>query len=583
MDKKIIINQVIAFFGILGSVFFVYGNIHNHQFLSWDDYGYIINNIHIKVLSLDNILWAFMAIEMSNWHPLTWLVYITNYYFFGENAVAFIYVNIVIHILNSFLVYKLFILLSTIRETNTNSFPFLLPLSGIAAALAFAIHPQHVESVVWIAETKDVLCAFFYLSAIIYYLSQEIKKKTNYFTLTVIFFCALMSKPMAVTLPVVLIIFDIAILDKINIFKASWKEYFYLFSNKWALFSLSIIISVITLWGHADTNNAINVDMYNRLINAIFSIFHYIKVIIYPVDISPFYPFIYRDNIDEIVILLACGITLISLLSVLSLASLRFRYVGAIWLSYLVILLPVIGVIAKVGYHSYADRYAYLPTVGFYLLFGGIIFFILQRIKKKYYLFVLIYSMLIFFSWGNITHEYIKVWKDNKTLWTFVLSKYPNVDIAYKLLADDYLDKQQYDMAIYYYNKALELAPNSTLVLYSLAKSYKKSGNIDKQIYYYQLASERNPNSITAVLKVAQLCTTYKKKKCEKFYYTEAIGKITRLYDQNKNNIKILELLVNLNIKLSNYERANYYLDKLVSIYPDHPYLKLNNTYIKTK
>ena len=185
----------------------------NGQFLSYDTYGYIIDNPHIQSLSLTNIGWMFSNTDyMANWHPLTWLSYAIEYHFFALNPFGYHVVGLVFHILNALLVFQLtiqLILLDAYYQKREQILTHAILFAAALAASLFAIHPQRVESVIWIAERKDVLCQFFSLLTLISYLNYAKALQTKWYIISLIFFSfALMSKAMAITLPAILILLD---------------------------------------------------------------------------------------------------------------------------------------------------------------------------------------------------------------------------------------------------------------------------------------------------------------------------------------------------------------------------------------
>src|SRR5512144_1307441 len=208
---------------------FVYLPALRNEFVGvWDDNIYIVENPHIRSLDAAFFHWAFLDFYASNWHPLTWISLAADYALWGPNPLGYHLTNIILHAFNTLAVVLLVIkLLQTAKERQTGpdlpSFPgerTILLAAGVTGLL-FGLHPLHVESVAWVSERKDLLCALFYLLSIITYASYVSNKTYKTYILTLVFFVlALMSKPMAVTLPVVLLLLDWYPLNRIASFRA---------------------------------------------------------------------------------------------------------------------------------------------------------------------------------------------------------------------------------------------------------------------------------------------------------------------------------------------------------------------------
>jgi len=229
--------------------------------LVWDAGGYLIDNPYIMALSWDNIKWMFSTFYMYNWHPLTWLSYALDYWLYGAIwGVAL--TNIILHCVNTILVFifALFLICAhrqqgtLFKDINNQDF-----VSALVAALLFGIHPQHVESVAWLAERKDVLCLFFVLLTFIFYMVyarlEVSRKRIIYYWVTLAcFVMALLSKPMAVTIPFLLILGDFYPLKRVslkdigNISRINWSLIKKLFLDKLPFVFLSLVLMAITLF-----------------------------------------------------------------------------------------------------------------------------------------------------------------------------------------------------------------------------------------------------------------------------------------------------------------------------------------------
>lgn len=440
-------------------------------FFVWDDFSYLLGNPYITDISWKNIQWMFTTLYMSNWHPLVWLSFALDYSWQGGlNPWGYHLTNIILHNLNSIGVFLLTILLLNITEHGVQAAIFR-PLdrsnffAALIAALLFAIHPQHIESVAWISERKDVLCLLFILPSIFFYLfySKQAATKWYWYSLSLIFFIlAIMSKPLAVTLPVVLFLLDIYPLRRTSLLKPSstlslvfsWNH---LFKEKIIFFIPTIFSIILTLLAQKQAMAALEkFDLPNRIVNAIHSIFLYISKFLFPIALSPLYPFsnyfsAYQINLPKIITLIIGFI----LLTVLLYYFWRQKkpYFLIAWLFYLVTLSPMIGII-QVGGQSAADRYTYLTTIPFCILIGTGLAYIYYRpysrlasvAKLTTFSGIVLVGTLLF----KIHQDYLPIWKNNFTLWSHAIRFNPINYIAQHNLAVEYFLQYQA------YKKALE-------------------------------------------------------------------------------------------------------------------------------
>jgi len=334
--------------------------------VNYDDPDYIIGNAHVTGgLTWANVVWAFTSNDAANWHPLTWLSHMMDCQLFGVNPAGHHLMNLLFHTANTLL---LFLLLTQLTGA--------LWRSALVAAL-FAWHPLHVESVAWASERKDVLSAFFWMLTILCYAkavtsdkwqvtsksqnSSLITRHSSLYWLALFFFaCGLMSKPMVVTLPFVLLLLDFWPIQRFN--DSTIQR---LFVEKLPFFALSLASCLITY--HAQSGalwSSNSLTFHFRLANALMSYVRYISKLFWPTDLALIYPYPHFWP-------LAGVIFVAGLLAVLSLIFIvqakRFPYLAVGWLWFLGTLVPAIGLV-QVGIQSMADRYTYLPSIGFFIL-----------------------------------------------------------------------------------------------------------------------------------------------------------------------------------------------------------------------
>jgi Flp pilus assembly protein TadD len=326
-------------------VFWVYWPVGHYDFVNYDDPDYVTANPPVaQGVTADSIRWALTSGDAANWLPLTRLSYLFDRQLFGADSGAEHLVNVFLHACTA-------ILLFLFLRAATNC---LWPSVGVA--FFFALHPLHVESVAWISERKDVLCAFFFLATLCAYLWYVKRPRAaRYGAATVSFALALMSKPMAVTLPFVLLLLDYWPLRR----RGSWRE-------KVPFFLLAAVSAAVTL-AVQQSSGAVkalaNFPLPLRMENAFTSYAVYIGQTFWPARLAVFYPFpadipVWKPLLGAAVLFAGFGCTW------------RFRqhrYVVTGWLWFVITLVPVIGII-QVGAQSHADRYMYLPMTGLLIM-----------------------------------------------------------------------------------------------------------------------------------------------------------------------------------------------------------------------
>src|SRR5438094_6761107 len=334
----------------------LYNPATRNGFINYDDNSYITLNPHVQAgLTLQNIRWAFTTFDVSNWHPLTWISHMLDCQLFGLNPAGHHFVSILLHAFNVALVFWLLL-----RATGAQWRSFWV-------AALFAVHPLNVESVAWVAERKNVLSTLFGLLTIAaygWYLQQRNWKR--YGLLLLLFALSLMAKPMLVTLPLALLLLDFWPLERIRSF-AEWRKAGFLLLEKTPLLALSFASSVVTMEAQRSSMSALvwkdpGWPRFFKYWNAIYSYPQYLRKMIWPSKLAIFYP-LHSIGLWQ-VLLSALALCIVTVL-VFRYAKRGYLTVG--WLWYLGMLIPVIGVVS-VGRQAMADRYAYVPLLGIFVL-----------------------------------------------------------------------------------------------------------------------------------------------------------------------------------------------------------------------
>ena len=476
--------------------FLVYIPALDNGFVSWDDDVYLYKNDHIRHLNGEFFSWAFTEFRASNWHPLTWLSHAIDYSIWGLNPMGHHLTNILLHSINTLLVTLLTHSLlrglpasgqSLISSANT------LPLVALITGLLFGLHPLHVESVAWISERKDLLCAFFYVLSLLFYLrvwhskpggikTGEVFLGRNYLLSLALFALALMSKPMAISLPCVLLLIDWLYADGLS--RKAWKT---LLATKVPFILLAIASAVVTVTAQKSGGAISSLEtapFIDRLWVASYALIAYLRNMLWPSDLVPFYS--YPISVQWFSLQYLGATLLVAVISLITLINIRrYRSWVVAWGYYVVTLIPVLGVV-KVGGQAMADRYTYLPSIAPFIVLAVILVWGLGRLQRLTEsrltrvapLFLV--AVLLFGSLSFLTQQQIRIWKSGETLWTYVIQYDDKVPLAYKQLGVSLFEKGEYAPAAEMMSKALSLKPLDAKLLSNLAICYLELGDLDK-------------------------------------------------------------------------------------------------------
>lgn len=464
----------------------VYAPVLWHDFVIYDDPAYVLENPNIlSGLTLEGIRWAFTSGFESNWFPVTRISHMLDVQLFGMNPSGHHIVSVLIHSASTALLYIFF--------NRTTKSIWL----SVAIALLFGLHPLRVESVAWVSERKDVLCTFFgmlTLNAYARYVQQA--QTRSYITALFFFALGLMSKPMLVSLPLLLLILDWWPLHRWGNSDANCKNQnmvtLRLLTEKIPFFALAACSSLITYLVQQSAGTVTQTyTFFVRIERACISYLVYLHKTIWPVKLAVIYPF--SKYLPTTPAIIAAAVTLI----VITLLSIRFRnqapYLLAGWLWYLIAMLPVIGII-QVGQHSVADRYTYLPHVGVFILavWGA------ASLASKWRYGNALLSMSFFIVtivMITLTSMQLKYWKSSTTLFKHALSVTENNWIAHTNLGMVSLDKGNIDEAIMHFQNAVTAKPSYVPAYQNLGYAFRTKGDLLAARNAYQTASQIEPGN----------------------------------------------------------------------------------------
>lgn len=500
-------------FGALAAfvTFLIYLPALGNSFVNWDDQMYVYLDYNIRHFDPAFLKWAFKTDVLNSfWHPLTIISYGVDYQILGLNPFQYHLTNVVFHTLNTFLVFCLAVDLyraSRPEAGGVRAFDAGAVAAGLVTALLFGVHPLHVESVAWISERKDVLYAFFFLLSALSYLKYthpQAPRKALYYTLSLVFFIlSVMSKPMAVTLPLILLILDWHPLGRFAGGLNGYKLIKAVVFEKLPFFAVSLLsglMTMTTMHGHGNVTAGLSI-----LVRAVVSIrgyMFYIYKMFLPFNLAPVYPyprviFIY----GYMTLVPVAAFALIAVFCVLTFR--RWRSFPAAWLSYLIMLLPVIGIIQN-GYQSAADRYTYMPLLSLFLLGGLGVAKLIEKTNGYIRVIAVVPAVLVFIALSSLTIKQEAVWKEPVTLWTRQINVYPGqLETVYYYRALGYSNKGDFanaakDYTVYIDSKVFD--PENASIYVSRGIAYMELKDFGAALKDFDMALKIKPDYAGAIL-----------------------------------------------------------------------------------
>lgn len=476
-DRK----QFIVVIMIVIVILAVYGQVHHHDFVNIDDNLYVTENNHVQSgLTWNAFRWAF-SIKSVGWDPLTFISLMFDYDLYGIKAGGYHLTNLIFHILSSLLLFFLFH-----RMTKD------IWKSAFVAAF-FALHPLHVESVAWIAERKDVLSVFFWMLTLCLYIDYTKKPAIKRYLLVLASFsCALMSKPMVITLPVIMILLDYWPLKRLESRKANL--FLWQLQEKAPFFVLSAFFSILTIY--LTTTSPVQSYVFPLIAymaNAPVAFVTYMGQTFWPYDLSVIY--LFPVNIPAWKIIGATIlIIMITTAVIIALKCTPSLFVG--WLWFVITIAPVIGIIPFASY-AMADRYHYLPSIGVAVMLAwGIP---LSFKNEKTGIKVLIPAAIVFIIiMSLLSWQQCKYWRTSVTLFNHSLQIAENNVLAQTNLASALHEEGRGAEAISIYNRLIHLRPHVAEFYYNRGNVYADQRQYAKAIEDYNQAIRFNTEYLDA-------------------------------------------------------------------------------------
>ncbi|OGP84908.1 MAG: hypothetical protein A2V87_02135 [Deltaproteobacteria bacterium RBG_16_58_17] len=481
-----------------------YQPVSDYGFINYDDPLYVTDNAHVQAgVTMEGFIWAFREKKSANWHPLTWFSHMLDWQLFRANAGGHHWTNVIFHLVNTILLFSVLRLM-----TGT------LWRSACVAAL-FAVHPMNVESVAWVAERKNVLSTCLGLFTLLLYLFYIRKPGwKRYLPVLTAFALGLMAKPMLITLPFLMILLDFWPLGRFSGYLPAWDarrltkglqptaarpiSFSGLLLEKIPLIVLSALSVVVTILAAAAGGALKSLDHFSmtvRLANSLHAYATYIEKVFWPGEMALFYPHPGSLTFWESI---PAGL-LIASVTTLVLTQSRLRpYLPVGWFWFLGTLVPVIGLV-QVGLQAMADRYAYVPFIGlFIMLVWGVAD--LFAIGDKSRIAVIISLVFLILMGGLATRHQLQYWQSSRSLFAHALEVTEKNEIAHNNLAHAFYHEGDTERAIDHYREAIRINPRYTDAYNNLGTVLAHMGRFDEAIGQYRKALSLTPRHVGALL-----------------------------------------------------------------------------------
>ena len=517
--------------------FALYYPARHHPFVNYDDNLYVTDNEHVKDgLTWDTVTWSMTTFEAGNWHPLTWLSHAWDYQLYGSNPAGHHETSLLLHAVNAVLVFWVLLMASGYAGRS------------LMVAALFAVHPINVESVVWVAERKTVLSMMFFLLALGaygWYASSAtaarpmLVRGARYALVALLFALGLMAKPQVITFPFVLLLWDYWPLERCSLFavrsspeasrETFWRkakseerlsgerrtansegrsgDWRWLFIEKLPLFAIAAGSAVLTIQAQGAGNAVLTlsaVPLSIRLSNAIVSYVRYLGKIVWPLRLAPMYPHpggslrpwqVY----GALLVLLAITMWVVE-------ERHRRRYLLVGWFWFLGTLVPMIGLV-QVGRQAMADRYAYLPLLGvFIMICWGVADAAGKRVPAQL---LPVAGLAVVLLLSVVARRQIGYWADNLVLWTHTIAITPPNYVAQDNLGATLLARKRDDEAIVHFRLAAAIHPTDPISAFNIGVYEQAHGQLREAIEQYKQAITLTTRSSLQVLALRNMGRAY--------------------------------------------------------------------------
>ncbi len=533
--------------------------VTTHQFISYDDAIYITGNSQVQQgLTAVGVGWAFHTGHGGNWHPVTWLSHMADVQLFGTQPGWHHLISAILHALNAAL---LFLLLEGLTKS--------IRRSAVVAAL-FAFHPLHVQSVAWAAERKDVLSALFFLLTLLAYARYALpteagnKKSPLYYAFALIFFAlGLMSKPMLVTVPFVLLLLDYWPLRRVSssISGGAVRAIVPLLVEKIPFFLLAAISCGVTMWVQKKGGAVVTVEALSfggRVANALSAYVDYLRQTFWPAGLALIYPLNELPPAGTLVLFT----TILLAVTGWAVWNIRGRpHLSVGWFWYLGMLVPVIGLV-QVGMQQRADRYTYLPLIGIFLL---VVWEISERLGSNKNLRALLTPLagVALIGCVVLTRDQIACWQDSEHIFARAAEVTSGNYVALNNYALALVSRGDVAGAVPIYEQAVALKPDLDAARVGLASALMQQGKFDEAAKHLNHVLALQPDNASAQLQLGLLLARTGK-------LPDAEAAMSRALAQSPSDSGIHNNYGNVLLLQGKYEAALKQFSEAVRLQPDY-------------
>lgn len=489
-------------------------------FVNWDDNKFLIHNPSYRGLGWTQLKWMFTTFHQGLYQPLSWMTYGMDYLVWGMSPIGYHLTNLLLHAGTAVVFYCVTIRLLQLAMADSaeNSDIGIYPAATFAALL-FSLHPLRVESVAWATERRDVLSGLLYLLTLLVYLracatSPEGRARLRWLAASLgLYALALMSKAMAVSLPVILVVLDVYPLRRLGGGSGRWMgpavRHVWLEKVPFSLLALATVVTAVI--AQAENSNLKPIEQHGiaaRLAIALFGTAFYLWKTVVPIGLSPLYQLPTHVNPLEWQFVLS-GAATMAISGALIVARRRWPAGLALWISYVVILLPVLGIV-QVGPQIAADRYTYLSCLGWAVLAGAGLLTARRAwsrgaISQPIAATIAGLAIVVLAGlWGS-TWRQTQIWHDSARLWTHAIAVNPNSSTAHLNLGDALAASGQLASAKEQFASALRLDPTMRVARLNIAVVYEKEKKVEQAEAEYRRLLEQEPTYIKGYLQLGQL------------------------------------------------------------------------------
>jgi len=470
---------------LVAAVLAVFHPVLGHDFVRYDDFNYVVQNPLLR-MSWPDALWFSLTPQHSNWVPLTWLSFRLDFALFGLQPAGYHATNVLLHALASLILY-----LTLVRITKANG------RSAFVAA-CFAVHPLHVESVAWVAERKDALAGFFWMLTLWCYVRhcERPRDVPRYLFVLGSFALGLLAKPVVVTLPFALLLFDYWPLARLSDSKsAGWpradrvKRAIF---EKLPLFVLMLAASVATYNAQLGAMEELGeLSLGWRLANGVVSYWNYIFAAVWPTNLAVFYP--HPMEAISLWWVGAASLLLLGATAVLGRLAAQHPYAIVGWLWFLGTLVPTLGLV-QVGMQSRADRYMYFPLIGLAIIaaWGAVDIAKRNRVPEAALRTV---GVLVILSLGATAWFQVGTWRNTESMYSRALEVTDGNHVAHKGLGNELLRQGRAQPAVLHYEAAIRLRPDWQLPRLGLIDVALVRGRSAEALRMLREELERTPDN----------------------------------------------------------------------------------------